>query len=104
MDAPVPLEDPPSVLTSLTLLELITTMKVGLCPTLRTEQPGRIPYETELDVSHLVTHAARGMAGSTSKSTRPVTASRSGGVPAVEVKMCSPTYWRFGCCRMQACV
>ena len=70
MNAPVPLEDPPPILTSLTLLELITTVKVGLCPTMRTEQPGRNPYGTELDVSLLVIHAARGMGGSTGKSIR----------------------------------
>ena len=51
-------------------------------------------------MSLLVTHAARGMAGSTRKSTRPVTASRSGGVPAAQAKMYSPICWRFGCCRV----
>ena len=34
---PVPLENPPPVKTSLTLLELITIAKVGLCPNLRME-------------------------------------------------------------------
>ena len=55
--------------TSLALLEMIITVKVSLCPTMRIEYPGRIPYGMELDVSLLVTHAARGMTGSTSKST-----------------------------------
>ena len=54
----------------------------------------------ELDVSLLVTHAARGMAGSTSKSTRPVTASRLGGVQIMvgpTMKMSLQILWRYGC-------
>ena len=47
----------------------------------------------ELDVSLLVTHAVRDTAGSTSKSSRPVTALKSGGVQAIlgQTKMYSPT-------------
>ena len=53
----------------------------------------------ELDVSLLVTRAARGMAGSTSKSTRPVTALRSDGVQINGglMKMSLQILWRYGC-------
>ena len=54
-------------------------------------------------MSLLVTHAARGMAGSTSRSNRPATASRSGGVEtrADLMKMSTLTFWRSGCNRVQ---
>ena len=53
----------------------------------------------ELDVSLLVTHAVGDTAGSISKSTRPVTASRSGGVQTAEglmMKMSTQTLSKYG--------
>ena len=54
-------------------------------------------------MSLLVTHAARGMAGSTSKLIQPATASRSGGVETIVdlMKMSTLTFWRSGCSRVQ---